>query len=133
MDFTKSAGALMPRSKANETIIHRIELGSWERSRAEAMIDAFVFNRVGTPIVAALSDVSFVLMVGSALAAWKYIDAETWDALAGAYEEGKDTAATAVGWMAEAYQRTEYAVGETADLGGSIWDFITDPLNRRPD
>ena len=121
----------MPRSKANETIIHRVELGSWERSRAEAMIDAFIFNRVGTPIVAALSDVSFVLMVGSALAAWKLIDKETWDALAGTYEEGVDDVVKVLGWIESGYKRTEYAVGETRDFAGDIWEFITDPLHRR--
>jgi len=115
----------MPRSKANETIIHRVELGSWERSRAEAMIDAFIFNRVGTPIVAAMSDVSFMIMLGSLLAAWKLIDKETWDALTGSYQEGVDTISDVIGWGQQAYDAGQFIIpgGEDPDFWDALQDF----------
>lgn len=57
----------MPRTKADETIIHRIELGGKERELFEGALVAFQFNRISTPIVAGLSDVSFMLTVGALL------------------------------------------------------------------
>ena len=58
----------MPRAKATDVVIHRIELGGREREMADTVIAAFAFNRVSTPIVAGLSDVSFVITVGAILA-----------------------------------------------------------------
>jgi hypothetical protein len=78
---------MMPRSKPKETIVHRIELGSWERTRLEGMADAYNFNKIATPTVAGLSDVSFVLLLGGLLAAWKVIDKDTWDALSNGITE----------------------------------------------
>lgn len=48
----------MPRSKASETIIHRIELGGYERERLDLLVAGNVFNKVSNPIVNLLSDVS---------------------------------------------------------------------------
>ena len=78
---------MMPRSKPKETIVHRIELGSWERQRFEGIADSYNFNKIATPAIAGLSDVSFVLLVGSALAAFKVIDKETWNALSAGITE----------------------------------------------
>ena len=58
----------MPRAKATDVVIHRIELGGREREMADTVIAAFAFNRVATPVVAGLSDVSFVITVGAILA-----------------------------------------------------------------
>ena len=99
----------MPRSKAEKTVIHRIELGSWERSRLEAVGDAWVFNRISTPVVAALSDVSFRFFVGGLLASYKLIDKETWEAMTRGGEMTIDAILAALGaaWDAGAEVRKE--------------------------
>ena len=57
----------MPRAKPTDVVIHRIELGGKEREMAEGVIAAYQFNRVANPIVAGMSDVSFLIAVGSIL------------------------------------------------------------------
>ena len=58
----------MPRAKADNVVIHRIELGGKERELAEGALAAYQFNRIASPLVAGLSDVSFVITVGAILA-----------------------------------------------------------------
>ena len=55
----------MPRAKSDRIVTHRIELGVKEREIADSMLAAFAFNRVSTPIVAGMSDVSFMIVLGS--------------------------------------------------------------------
>ena len=50
----------MPRAKATDVVIHRIELGGKERELAEGVVAAFQFNR----------DVSFMVTLGAILAIW---------------------------------------------------------------
>ena len=57
----------MPRAKSDRIVTHRIELGVKEREIADSMLAAFAFNRVSTPIVAGMSDVSFMIVLGSLL------------------------------------------------------------------
>ena len=57
----------MPRAKATDVVIHRIELGGKERELAESALAAFQFNRVASPLVAGMSDVSFMITLGSLL------------------------------------------------------------------
>ena len=57
----------MPRAKPTDVVIHRLELGGKEREMAEGVIAAYQFNRVASPIVAGMSDVSFLIAVGSIL------------------------------------------------------------------
>ena len=57
----------MPRAKANNVVIHRIELGGKERELAEGALAAFQFNRIATPVVAGMSDVSFMITFGALL------------------------------------------------------------------
>jgi hypothetical protein len=51
-------------------ITHRIELGSFERDRLEGLIAATTFNKVTTPIVAGMSDVSFMIALAGILVIW---------------------------------------------------------------
>ena len=60
----------MPRAKATDVVIHRIELGGKERELGEGVVAAFQFNRVATPVVAGMSDVSFMVTLGAILAIW---------------------------------------------------------------
>jgi hypothetical protein len=57
----------MPRAKADKVVIHRIELGGKERELAEGALAAFQFNRIATPVVAGMSDVSFMITFGALL------------------------------------------------------------------
>ena len=57
----------MPRAKADNVVIHRIELGGKERELAEGALAAFQFNRIATPVVAGMSDVSFMITFGAIL------------------------------------------------------------------
>ena len=57
----------MPRAKADNVVIHRIELGGKERELAEGALAAFQFNRIANPIVAGMSDVSFVVTAAALL------------------------------------------------------------------
>ena len=57
----------MPRSKADRTVIHRIELGGLERDLAQGALAAYQFNRISTPVVAGMSDVSFMITLGAIL------------------------------------------------------------------
>ena len=57
----------MPRAKSDRIVTHRIELGVKEREIADSMLAAFAFNRGSTPIVAGMSDVSFMIVLGSRL------------------------------------------------------------------
>ena len=52
----------MPRAKADNVVIHRIELGGKEREFVEGALAAFQFNRVVTPIVAGMSDKDFMIV-----------------------------------------------------------------------
>jgi len=46
----------MPRSKPKETIVHRIELGTYERTRLDEIAGAYQINRIATPAVDLLRD-----------------------------------------------------------------------------
>ena len=60
----------MPRTKADSTVIHRIEFGVKEREMLESALGAFQFNRVATAVVAGMSDVSFMLTFAGILTIW---------------------------------------------------------------
>ena len=71
----------MPKPKPTQVIRHEIGLTRDTKELVEGVVGAYQFNRVSTPVVAALSDVSFLVFLGSVLAAWKIIDKETWDSM----------------------------------------------------
>lgn len=57
----------MPRSKPSKCEEIRVTLGTKERMLAEELVQAQAFNQVATPIVAAISDVSFWITLGTLL------------------------------------------------------------------
>jgi hypothetical protein len=57
----------MPIRPPDKVVTHRIELGRREREMAESVIAAYGFNQVTTPVVAGMSDVSFMVVLGSIL------------------------------------------------------------------
>jgi hypothetical protein len=46
----------MPRKPTTDVIEHRITLGSWERERADELLNAIEFKQVASPIVDLISD-----------------------------------------------------------------------------
>tara|TARA_R110000772_G_scaffold267707_1_gene392274 strand:+ start:2902 stop:3309 length:408 start_codon:yes stop_codon:yes gene_type:complete len=50
----------------------RITLGTFERERVDTLISALTFNKVSTPLVALLSDVSAMTTIVSAYLVYKY-------------------------------------------------------------
>lgn len=108
----------MPRAKADNVVIHRIELGGKERDLAEGALAAYQFNRIASPIISALSDVSFLVFAGGLLAAWKLIDEDDWKAVSGAYNDAATTAAEVAGGIQGAFetaQRKRREAGEWAE------------------
>ena len=108
----------MPRAKADNVVIHRIEFGGKERELLEGATAAWQFNRVASPIIAALSDVSFLVFVGGVLAAYKFIDEDDWKAVSGAYNEASTTAAEVAAGIQGAYEsakRKKREAGEWAE------------------
>lgn len=108
----------MPRAKATDVVIHRIELGGKEREMAEGVVAAFQFNRIANPIVAALSDVSFLVFAGGVLAAYKFIDEDTWKALSGGLDSATTTAGEVMTWGEESYRAAQRKYREAGDLVG---------------
>ena len=51
-------------------IEHRVTLGTKERQLLEDWVNSNSFNKIAEPIVAGMSDVSFVLTVGAIIAIW---------------------------------------------------------------
>ena len=56
---------MMPRSKPTETVVHRIEMGTWERERVEGLLDSMKFKQVSQPLIEAMKDVApWLVLVG---------------------------------------------------------------------
>jgi len=54
---------MSPKPKPDEIVRHEIVLGRAERELLTQISGAYTFNRISTPIVAGLSDASFVIVV----------------------------------------------------------------------
>jgi hypothetical protein len=66
----------MPKPKPNQIIRHEIVLGRTERELIESGLTAYSINKISTPLVALLSDVSAMTLIFSAIAGilgWKFI------------------------------------------------------------
>jgi len=59
---------MMPRAKSDRIETVRIELGVKEREIADSLLAAYGFNRVATPIVELMKDVSGMIVLGGLLA-----------------------------------------------------------------
>ena len=68
----------MPKPKPDNVVRHEIVFGRSERDLLEGALIAYQVNRISTPLVALLSDVSAMTLIFSALAGilgWKYVAA----------------------------------------------------------
>ena len=122
----------MPRLPVdgNKVVEHRITFGTKERDMLEGYLAAYQFGRIATPVVNALSDVSFLLFAGGVLAAYNYIDAETWNQLTSGIATTAATAEEAAITIIEAGQAAYEVAKETktsaVDFGSDVTDFATD-------
>ena len=107
----------MPRLPVDgkKVVEHRITFGTKERELAEGALAAYQFNRVGTPIVASLSDVSFLVFVGGVLAAYKIIDSKTWNSLTGGALEAATTTAESISGLINAFEAALTVAQERRD------------------
>ena len=119
----------MPKPKPTQVVRHEIVLGRSEKEMLEGVIGAYQFNRVSTPVVAAFSDVSFLIAVGSLLAAYKFIDEETWDAFIMAIKSGTANPDEVVTEIVGAYnmKTIEWATDPAkaaglGDEGPKVWE-----------
>ena len=117
----------MPRLPVDgkKVVEHRITFGTKERDMLEGYLSAYQFGRIATPIVNALSDVSFLLFTGGILAAYNYIDKETWDSLTAGIGQTAATTEEAAITIIEAGQQA-YAVGQETR------ERLFDPLEAGP-
>tara|TARA_Y100000310_G_scaffold162857_1_gene162822 strand:+ start:1894 stop:2247 length:354 start_codon:yes stop_codon:yes gene_type:complete len=60
----------MPRAKPDEVIIHRIELGSWERDHLSAVFATQAAKNIAEPAIALISDVSAMSLILGLGAGW---------------------------------------------------------------
>tara|TARA_Y100001938_G_scaffold97801_1_gene133924 strand:+ start:427 stop:837 length:411 start_codon:yes stop_codon:yes gene_type:complete len=117
----------MPKPKPTEVIRHEIVLGRSERDLLEGALMAYGFNRVATPIVAGLSDISFTVTVAGILAAIGIITSDEFEQLVSTIEsEGPEMAAAALGRIASARRQTAELMGTLEPVFGILpgWDFF---------
>ena len=66
----------MTKKKVDQVIEYRISLQDKQSEQLDTIIAAFAFNKVGTPLVALLSDVSAMLVITGLLEALGVIDVD---------------------------------------------------------
>ena len=57
----------MPKPKPDQVVRHEVVLGRAEREMLRGVADSYQFNRYASPVVAGLSDLSFVAVVAAIL------------------------------------------------------------------
>jgi|TARA_R110000822_G_scaffold256566_1_gene382350 hypothetical protein len=62
----------LPRKPVEKVVEHRITLGQKEREMIDTAVAGYTFNKVATPMVALLSDVSALTTLALAYGYWKY-------------------------------------------------------------
>ena len=93
----------MPRLPVDgkKVVEHRITFGTKEREILDSALGAYQFNRVASPVVAGLSDVSFVITLGALLTYFfpdivipKGVESadEVWDAIITGIDAGEERA-----------------------------------------
>lgn len=60
----------MPRAKPDEVIVHRIELGAWERDHLSAVFATQAAKNLAEPAIALISDISAMSLILGGVAAW---------------------------------------------------------------
>tara|TARA_R110002110_G_scaffold298496_1_gene512878 strand:+ start:71 stop:496 length:426 start_codon:yes stop_codon:yes gene_type:complete len=117
----------VPRKPVNEVIEHRITFGQKERDLIESTMTAYSFNRVTTPVVALLSDVSAMTTIVTAYLVYKYGPDALQYMKQDAYEDVTgllDDAASAIAGLPVISQTLDIA-GFVANLGSAGFGSVT--------
>jgi hypothetical protein len=115
----------MPRLPVDgkKVVEHRITLGSKERMLLDELVGAQTFNRIATPVVAGMSDVSFMLALGGILTIWfPEIVLPTGEAKAGEIVEAVEKGVKA--GMVRAQAEREATGEATLDESTGYRDFV---------
>ena len=62
----------MPRLPVDNVQEFRVTLGQYERERLDTIITALTINKIGSPVIALLSDVSAMTLITSAYITFQY-------------------------------------------------------------
>ena len=114
----------MPKPKPTEVIRHEVVLGRSERDLLEGALMAYGFNRVATPIVAGLSDISFVVTVAGILAALGILTSDEFEELMAQVSSGDPIdEKSALGRIIAARRRTAEVAGQLDPVFGIVPGF----------
>jgi hypothetical protein len=111
----------MPKAKADQVVTHRIEFQDSERELLSSLSAAYAFNRVASPIVKLLNDVTGTVTVLALLGASGLIAGVTFTYIYDP-EALTDPIEQFMGQLAEARDRAEL-IGEAASRG-PLWGLI---------
>jgi hypothetical protein len=129
----KRGADCIAKTRPEKTIVYRVELQQKERELLESAIQAYNFNKVTTPIVAGLSDVSFMIVLGGLLTLFfpeiilptgEAKMGDVMDAINRGIEQGRERAEAERDATGEA--TLDDATG-VRDLIGRIWYNLTNP------
>lgn len=114
----------MPKPKPTEVIRHEVVLGRSERDLLEGALMAYGFNRVATPIVSGLSDISFVVTVAGILAALGILTSDEFEEFMGQVSSGDPIdEKSALGRIIAARRRTAEVAGQLDPVFGIVPGF----------
>lgn len=113
----------MPKPKPDEVIRHEIVLGRTEREMMETVIAGITFNRVATPTVALLSDVSALSAIILILEATGIIDLDR-----GIFGELLDQLSAGA---FSTFQELQEAADKAIEAAEAAVEFAEDPLKAK--
>jgi len=113
-----------------KVIEHRITLGTKERQMVESYVNSKNFNQIITPAVAALSDVSFVLLVGGFLASMGLIESGLWASIKQAVAEGEEDAASLLSKIGDGINWTSENAQKVGAVGKGLFERLIESIRR---
>ncbi len=113
-----------------KVIEHRITLGTKERQMVESYVNSKNFNQIITPTVAALSDVSFVLLVGGFLASMGLIESGYWASIKQAFAEGEEDAASLLAKIGDGINWTSENAQKVGAAGKGLFERLIESIRR---
>ncbi|HIA02122.1 MAG TPA: hypothetical protein EYN66_09455 [Myxococcales bacterium] len=117
---------MSPKAKADTVTIHRIEFNEKERRLLEQAMAAFTFNKVASPVVAGMSNVTFLIaftllvegLLGISILS---LTTDTIEGIIADWRAYRESEAYRAGYYAEAGS----VVGGFGNLIDNLFDFIT--------
>jgi len=113
-----------------KVIEYRITLGTKERQMVESAVNSTNFNKIITPTVSALSDVSFVVLIGGFLASMGFIEKGYWASTKQALAEGKEDAASLLGKIGDGIDWTSENAKAVGSAGKGLIERLIESIRR---